>query len=37
MDQREVEMSFTAGSGALTVTAPPNGNIAPLATTWYLS
>src|SRR5712692_7040632 len=29
MDQREVEMSFTAGSGALTVTAPPNGNIAP--------
>jgi hypothetical protein len=28
-DQREVEMSFTAGSGALTVTAPPNGNIAP--------
>ena len=29
MDQREVEMSFTAGSGALTVTAPPDGNIAP--------
>jgi hypothetical protein len=29
MDQREMEMSFTAGSGALTVTAPPNGNIAP--------
>src|SRR5438552_11484220 len=29
MDQREVEMSFTAGSGALTVTAPPKGNIAP--------
>jgi hypothetical protein len=29
MDQREVEMSFTAGSGTLTVTAPPNGNIAP--------
>jgi galactose oxidase-like protein/glyoxal oxidase-like protein len=29
MDQREVEMSFTAGSGALTVTPPPNGNIAP--------
>jgi hypothetical protein len=28
MDQREVEMSFTAGSGTLTVTAPPNGNIA---------
>ncbi len=23
------KMSFTAGSGALTVTAPPNGNIAP--------
>ena len=29
MDQRMVGMSFTAGSGALTVTAPPNGNIAP--------
>ena len=29
MDQREVEMSFTTGSGALTVTAPSNGNIAP--------
>jgi hypothetical protein len=29
MDQREVEMSFTATSGAITVTAPPNGNIAP--------
>ena len=29
MDQREAEMSFTSGSGALTVTAPPNGNIAP--------
>jgi len=29
MDQREVEMSFTAGGGALTVTAPPDGNIAP--------
>jgi uncharacterized membrane protein len=29
MDQREVELSFTAGSGALTVSAPPNGNIAP--------
>ena len=29
MDQREVGLSFTAGSGALTVTAPPNGNIAP--------
>src|SRR5258708_7723067 len=28
-DQREAEMSFTSGSGALTVTAPPNGNIAP--------
>ena len=28
MDQRLVGMSFTAGSG-LTVTAPPNGNIAP--------
>jgi hypothetical protein len=28
-DQRLVSMSFTAGSGALTVTAPRNGNIAP--------
>ena len=29
MDQREVGMSFTAGNGQLTVTAPPNGDIAP--------
>jgi hypothetical protein len=29
MDQRLVGMSFTAGVGVLTVTAPPNGNIAP--------
>src|SRR5712691_1575488 len=29
MDQRMVGMSFTAGSGSLTVTAPPNANIAP--------
>ncbi len=29
MDQRMVGMSFSAGSGLLTVTAPPNGNIAP--------
>src|SRR5205823_5138848 len=29
MDQRFVGLSFTSGSGALTVTAPPNGNIAP--------
>jgi uncharacterized membrane protein len=29
MDQREVEVSFTAGGGALTATAPPNSNIAP--------
>jgi len=29
MDQRLVGMSFTAGIGALNVTAPPNGNIAP--------
>jgi hypothetical protein len=29
MDQRLVGMSFSQGSGALTVTAPPNGNIAP--------
>jgi hypothetical protein len=29
MDQRLVGLSFTAASGVLTVTAPPNGNIAP--------
>lgn len=29
MDQRLVGLSFTAGSGVLTATAPPNGNIAP--------
>jgi hypothetical protein len=29
MDQREVALPFTAGSGALTVTSPPNGNVAP--------
>jgi Galactose oxidase-like, Early set domain/IPT/TIG domain len=29
MDQRMVEMSFTVGSGEVTATAPPNGNIAP--------
>ena len=29
MDQRLVGMSFTAGNGVLTVTSPPNGNIAP--------
>jgi hypothetical protein len=29
MDQRVVGLSFTPGSGSLTVTAPPNGNIAP--------
>jgi hypothetical protein len=28
-DQREVGLSFAVGSGALTVTAPPNGNVAP--------
>ena len=28
-EQRVVGMSFTKGSGTLTVTAPPNGNIAP--------
>jgi hypothetical protein len=28
-DERLVGMSFTAGSGTLTVTAPPNSNIAP--------
>ncbi len=29
MDQRLVGLNFTVGSGALTVTGPPNGNIAP--------
>ena len=29
MEQRLVRMSFTPGSDQLTVTAPPNGNIAP--------
>src|SRR6266403_3053681 len=29
MDQRLVRASYTAGSGVLNVTAPPNGNIAP--------
>lgn len=29
MDQRLVGLSFTQGLGTLTVTAPPNGNIAP--------
>ena len=28
-EQRLVGLSFTAGGGSLTVTAPPNGNIAP--------
>jgi hypothetical protein len=29
MDQRLVKLSYTAGSGLLNVTAPPDGNIAP--------
>ncbi|MGC2182388.1 MAG: IPT/TIG domain-containing protein, partial [Terriglobales bacterium] len=29
MEQRLVGMAFTTGNGTLTVTAPPNGNIAP--------
>ena len=29
MDQRMVGLAFTAGSGTLSVTGPPNGNIAP--------
>lgn len=29
MDQRLVELSFTAASGVITATAPPNGNVAP--------
>jgi hypothetical protein len=28
-DERVVQLQFTSGSGALTVTAPPSGNIAP--------
>jgi len=29
MEQRHVKLAFTAGSGVLNVTTPPNGNIAP--------
>src|SRR5262249_44239699 len=29
MDQRDVGLSFTVGNGALTITAPPHGNVAP--------
>ena len=29
MEQRMVDLAFTTGSGVLTVTAPPNGNVAP--------
>lgn len=29
MDQRLVELSFTTGSGVVTATAPPHGNVAP--------
>jgi uncharacterized membrane protein len=29
MDQREVGLAFTEGNGTLSVTAPPNGNVAP--------
>jgi uncharacterized membrane protein len=29
MDQRLVDLTFVASNGSLTVTAPPNGNIAP--------
>src|SRR6058998_141022 len=29
MDQRMISLSFTKGSGTLTVTAPPNANVAP--------
>jgi PKD repeat protein len=29
MEQRLVELTFTAGAGVLNATAPPNGNIAP--------
>jgi hypothetical protein len=29
MEQRLVALTFSAGSGVLNVTAPPNGNIAP--------
>ena len=34
MDQRMVGLNFTKGSGVLTVTGPPNGNIAPPG--WYM-
>ncbi len=29
MEQRMIQLSFTAGAGVLNATAPPNGNIAP--------
>jgi len=29
MDQREVELAFTVQNGSLTITGPPNGNVAP--------
>ncbi|MGB8592208.1 MAG: galactose oxidase-like domain-containing protein, partial [Candidatus Acidiferrales bacterium] len=29
MDQRLINLSYTVGSGVLTATAPPNGNVAP--------
>jgi len=29
MDQRMVSLSFTRGAGSLTITAPPNANVAP--------
>ena len=29
MEQRMIQLSFTAGTGVLNATAPPNGNIAP--------
>ncbi len=34
MDQRYVGLSFTAGTGVLNVTGPPNGNIAPPGVTY---
>jgi len=34
MDQRLVGLAFTSASGALTVTAPANANLAPPG--WYL-
>jgi hypothetical protein len=36
MDQRMVGLNFTSGTGTLTVTSPPNGNIAPAPPGYYM-